>query len=106
MQIHRPWSIAIGIAGAVGLLILVAIAWDPPVQVVKTHAGFLAEPLARGRHSAGSTPVRVRLAAGRVVVAQASSELYGSPAGQPVQVQEFRTLVFRRPSFVAVRLSQ
>ena len=106
MQIHRPWSVATGIAGTVGHLLLVAIAWDPSVRVVRTHIGALAAPLVRGRHSTGSTPVRVRLATNSMVVAQGSFELYGSPAGQPVQVQEFQTLVFRRPSFVAVRLSQ
>ena len=88
------------------LLAAVIAAWDPPVGVVAMHSGALAEPLVRSRHSVGTTPVQVRLASGRLVVAQGVSELYGSPAGHLVQVQESRSLFFRRPSFVALPASR
>jgi hypothetical protein len=92
----------LSLVGAVALLVLAAATWDPPVQSVALHPGALTEPLNRGPHSGGNTPVQVRLTSGRLVVAQGVSELYGSPAGQPVLVQEFRSLVFRRASFVAL----
>ena len=94
------------ILGAFLLLAAVVAAWDPPVGSVAMHSGALAEPLVRSRHSAGTTPVQVRLASGRLVVAQGVSELYGSPAGHLVQVQEFRSLFFRRQSFVAMPASR
>ena len=84
------------------MVIVVAVAWDPPAKTVAWHSGVLAESLNRGRHSAGTTPVRVQLDTGRVVVAQGASELYGSPAGRRVLVQELKSLIFRRPAFLAV----
>ena len=100
-----PLSI-VGVAGAMGLLVLFAYSFDPAATLVATHTGVLAEPLVRRRISGGTTAVQVRLASGDLVVADGPAELYGAPAGQPVTVLEFQSLVFRRPAFVVTAASR
>ncbi|WP_297802285.1 hypothetical protein [Arenimonas sp. GDDSR-1] len=91
-----------GIISLVALIFAMIFAFDPPARHVASYSGILIEPVSRQRHSTSTATAQVRLKSGQLIVVQAVAELYGSPAGEQVKIEEYRSLIFQRSSYLAI----
>ena len=91
-----------GIISLAALICALVFAFDPPARHVASYSAILIEPVSRQRHSTSTATAQVRLKSGRLIVVQAVAELYGSPAGEQVKIEEYKSLIFQRTSYLAL----